>query len=245
MTDLIDLNINVVFTAHSQMRKFEQPDETGAYDRWEMKLEKKTAPMLKEWADLILFANYKTYVVKTENSEKKGKAQGGKRVMYTTHHPCWDAKNRCDLVDELEFKYETIAHCIPSGLRPGIAPAISVAAPNVAPAISPDKAPAAQEGFTIKELPPEIEAVPPVIDAVKTDLSDIPIALADLMSCNSVTVKEIQLAVARKGYYPEDTPIKNYDPGFISGVLVAVWPQVFQIIKNNREEQADKEKAPF
>lgn len=23
---------------------------------------------------------------------KKFKAQGGDRVMYTTHHPCWDAK---------------------------------------------------------------------------------------------------------------------------------------------------------
>ena len=28
------------------MRKFEQPDEMGAYDRWEMKLTKKDAPML-------------------------------------------------------------------------------------------------------------------------------------------------------------------------------------------------------
>ena len=30
--------IHVVITAHAKMRKFEQPDEMGAYDRWEMKL---------------------------------------------------------------------------------------------------------------------------------------------------------------------------------------------------------------
>lgn len=66
------------------MRKFEQPDEMGAYDRWEMKLSKNVAPMVKEWADMVLFASYKTIVVKTE--DKKAKAQGGKRVMHTTHH---------------------------------------------------------------------------------------------------------------------------------------------------------------
>lgn len=78
------------------MRKFEQPDELGAYDRWEMKLMKETPGMVKEWADIVLFATYETFIVKEPGKEKsaKGKAQGGKRVMYTSHHPCWDAKNR-------------------------------------------------------------------------------------------------------------------------------------------------------
>ena len=35
--------INVIITAHAAMRKFEQPDELGAYDRWELKLSKKVA----------------------------------------------------------------------------------------------------------------------------------------------------------------------------------------------------------
>ena len=88
LSDLTDRGINVVLTAHAIMRKFEQPDESGAYDRWELKLEKKTSPMLKEWASLLLFANYKTLVVKDEKSEgKKAKARGGQRVIYTSHHP--------------------------------------------------------------------------------------------------------------------------------------------------------------
>lgn len=65
---------NVVITAHAKMRKFEQPDEQGAYDRWEMKLSKQVAPLLKEWCDMLLFLNYKTYVVTTETNAKK--AQG-------------------------------------------------------------------------------------------------------------------------------------------------------------------------
>lgn len=107
LNTLIELGINVVITAHAKMRKFEQPDEMGAYDRWEMKLSRQVAPMLKEWADMVLFANYKTYVVEDDKTKSK-KAQGGKRVMYTTHNPCWDAKNRYGLADCLPFEYSAI-----------------------------------------------------------------------------------------------------------------------------------------
>ena len=104
---LIARGINVVFTAHAMMRKFEQPDEMGAYDRWEMKLSKQCSPLLKEWADIVLFCNYKTDVVTDQNTKSK-KASGGKRVMYATHHPCWDAKNRYGLPDMMDMDYKKI-----------------------------------------------------------------------------------------------------------------------------------------
>ena len=111
--DLIDRGINVVLTAHAQLRKFSQPDEIGEYDRWELKLGKKTAsqisPLVKEWADMVLFANYKTVAVATDKDGRKYKAQGGGRVMYTLHHPCWDAKNRHGLPEEMDFSYAGIA----------------------------------------------------------------------------------------------------------------------------------------
>lgn len=106
---LIANGINVVFTAHAQMRKFEQPDEMGAYDRWEMKLSKRNAPLLKEWADLVLFCNYKTTVITDQKSNSK-KATGGTRKMFTTHHPCWDAKNRYGLPEVLDMDFEGISH---------------------------------------------------------------------------------------------------------------------------------------
>lgn len=108
MDAVISSGKNVVITAHAKMRKFEQPDEQGAYDRWEMKLSKQVAALIKEWCDMLLFLNYKTYVITTETNSKK--AQGGKRVMYTSHHPCWDAKNRQGLPDELDMDFQSIAH---------------------------------------------------------------------------------------------------------------------------------------
>ncbi len=105
---VIDAGINVVVTAHAKLRKFELPEEQGAFDRYEMKLTKQVAPLLKEWCDTLLFCNYKIYVVTTENNSKK--AQGGKRVLYTTHNPTYDAKNRFNLAEELELDFASVAH---------------------------------------------------------------------------------------------------------------------------------------
>ena len=110
MDKVIEAGIHVVITAHAKMRKFEQPDEMGAYDRWEMKLTKQVAPIIKEWTDLLLFLNYKTFVIHSSNEMEKNKVQGGKRVMYTTHHPCWDAKNRYGLPEVMDLDYQNIAH---------------------------------------------------------------------------------------------------------------------------------------
>lgn len=230
MTELIELNINAVITAHAIMRKFEQPDELGAYDRWEMKLQKKTAPMVREWADMVLFANYKTHVVNVDNqgaTKGRNKAQGGKRVMYTIHHPCWDAKNRHNLAPELPLDYKEIAHCIPvkgTGLNKNI---------KTEPTSEPKRETAPQTE-TPKVQPSKIEQ--PKQEQPKEIEPNIPKALTDLMKANDVTVEEIQKAVASRGYYPEDTPITNYDPDFISGVLVGAWSQMFQMITSMEDD---------
>jgi len=104
----IKAGINAVVIAHGKPRKFELPEEAGQFDRWEMKLTRQVAPLLKEWCDMLLFCNYKTYIVTTENNTKK--AQGGKRVVYTSHHACWDAKNRFNLPDEMELDFKSINH---------------------------------------------------------------------------------------------------------------------------------------
>ena len=102
---VIDAGMNVVLLAHTERKKQEAPEEMGSFDRHELKLERRDAALLKEWVDMVLFANYKITVV-TDGSSKK--ATGGERVLYTTHHPAWDAKNRLGLPDSLPFDYEAI-----------------------------------------------------------------------------------------------------------------------------------------
>ncbi len=52
--------MNVVLTAHAVQKKFELPDQVGSFDRYVLKLEKRDAALIKEWCDMLLFANYKT-----------------------------------------------------------------------------------------------------------------------------------------------------------------------------------------
>lgn len=220
LSDLIDAGMNVVLTAHSIIRKFELPEETGAYDRYELKLGQKAgnqcAALAKEWADMVLFVNYKEIVITTKDNKKK--VSGGKRVMYTAHTPCWDAKNRHGLAEELPFDYQEITNCIP---------VMNQVTPQPTPA-EPEPAPKAPD-------PPKESPKPPVrAEAEQSDVQaneeDISQALADLMAANNVTAQDIQQAVAYKGYFPADMPIANYPEDFVMGCLVAAFPQMLQVI---------------
>ena len=166
LSTTVDKGINVVITAHAAMRKFEQPDEAGSYDRWEMKLQNSPkaniSAMVKEWADMVLFVNYKT-IVSDKDKQGKGKAQGGRRVMYTEHHPCWDAKNRYGLPAMMDFSYEGIRPIIEGQTAPQTAPqSTPPAAPKPAPTPAPAVAPAAQ---TRQSKAPATRAKPPKEDA--------------------------------------------------------------------------------
>ena len=235
LEDLIQKGINVVVTAHATMRKFEQPDESGSYDRWELKLKKQTAPLLKEWADMLLFANYKTNVIKDENN--KAKARGGKRVMYSTHHPCWDAKHRHGLPDEMPFEFSQIEKCIPKGAVE-ILQNSEMQIESMPEAKQEEKK---EKQEVVKEEKVTVNAAPPSQEEA-TPLK----ALKDLMNANNVKESDIQLAVSQRGYFPKATPIANYGNDFISGCLVAAWSQVFNMIQKNWAAEKELENAmPF
>ncbi len=238
LQELVDIGINVVLTCHAHIKKFEQPDEFGSYDRWELKLGKKTgsqiSPLVKEWADMVLFANYKVYTVASDKEGKKLKAQGGARVMYTSHHPCWDAKNRFGLPEEMPFEYKSIANCI-SGTHPVVTDSKTAVMDDGSESVAYKQTDQPQEEQSKSPVDiDEFEEIPD-IDG-EEDLSSLPKELADLMRENNVSRLEIQLAVSDKGYYPIDTPIENYDPAFVRGVLVGAWQQVFLLICENRKD---------
>lgn len=231
LQELIDKDIcNVVLTAHAQLKKFEQPDEAGAYDRYELKLGKKTtsqtAPLVKEWADMILFANYETYAVASDDKGKKFKAQGGRRVMFTEHHPCWDAKNRDGLAPKLPFEFAQISHVIQGSAAPA-APVIKEEPPVIKPA---ETAPVSTSSA------PLVVGEPMNLDEIALGIPpELPQALRDLMAANEVTEEDIRVAVAGKGYFPELMPVKDYPSDFINGVLIGAWEQVYAIIKENKK----------
>lgn len=244
LSELIEVGVNVVLTAHAQIRKFEQPDELGAYDRWELKLGKKTAsqtsPLIKEWADMLLFANYKTFSVAVDDKGQKRKAQGGERVMYTSHHACWDAKNRYELPEQVPFSFSSIAHVIESKSteQPKTKPQTtyqveaSKTSQSMSEPVQQTYTAGEQMNFPLNELVKQEEQ-----KSFPAQDPDIPKALRDLMEANHVDEWDIQNVVAARGYYPADVKIKDYDKDFIDGCLVGAWQQVYGMIREMKEKQ--------
>ena len=222
---------HVVVTAHAQITKFEQPDEMGAYDRWSMKTSKQVAPLLREWCDLLLFANYKTIVVKDgDGKNAKSKAQGGRRVMYTCHHPCWDAKNRFGLPEELPFAFSSIASCLQADASTQ-APAAMEQTPPVRQPVMVEEAPAAAAS---PAAPQPTEDYRKKYDAELAQ-QGVPQNLRQLLVANNVGLDELQAVVGKRGYFPADMPVKDYPRDFVDGCLVAAWPQVHDMIINDRD----------
>ncbi|MBQ6123062.1 MAG: AAA family ATPase, partial [Clostridia bacterium] len=182
----------------------ELPDETGGFDVWGLKLSKQCAPLLKEWPDALLFINYKTYVVATDTNSHK--AQGGKRVIYTSHSPVWDAKNRHSLPEEMDLCYESIA------------PIFAGAADTV------KTTSAAQT----QQSPPAAQKLEPVSP-------DTLAIIYQWMEKAGIEAREVQSLVARKGHFPPKTTIEEYPEKFVHGWLMKNWDQVVTTIQNDPE----------
>lgn len=100
-------NMQVILLGHSEIKTFNDP-EMEPYDRYQPKLQKRACALVQEWADAVLFANYKSHVVSTDGSFGKKTTRGigsGKRVMYTEERPSHYAKNRYALPFELPLSY--------------------------------------------------------------------------------------------------------------------------------------------
>jgi len=233
------LGINVVLIGHSIIKKFELPEEAGSFDRYELKLEKKVAPLVKQWTDMLLFANYKTIVVEIDG---KKKGQGSSRVLHTQHSASFDAGNRYDLKPELPFDYASIAHCIPDSHIPDPLPPqkhVEAFPKKEDEDLAFKKSETSQTQTTPDKQPVEHSTVG------HTQQTAFNSQLYDLMQANNVTDEEIRYCCSnppggKAGYYPYETPIDIYDEKFVLGMLVGKWSAVFNHIKKQRTERGNK-----
>lgn len=262
LTEVVEHGTNVLVISHAIMRKFERPDESGAFDRFELKLSKKVAPMVKEWADMVLFCDYKTYV--TVSKDGKARASGGSRVIRTTHNPCWDAKNRFGLPDEMPMRLgelpPELAAVVPdmrADARPTPAPAPQATPetpqPGPAPAtetdghmasIERDMARLSQAAAPKAGAQAGADAAPAAATGFEVDPRDsYPAgfrALTDLMRRDGVLDGELRRVVGRSGNFPEACAVSDYEQGFVD-YLVSQWPTMLRRV----EEERAKDPTPI
>ena len=97
----------VVFLAHAEIKRFDAPD-TDPFDRYQIKLNARAGALLEEWADAVLFANYRTYTQKTDVGFSKSVTRGvgaGERRLFCEERPAFRAGNRYSLPPELPLSW--------------------------------------------------------------------------------------------------------------------------------------------
>ena len=174
--------------------------------------------------------------------------------MYTSHHPCWDAKNRYGLPEECEFDYQVIAGIVEeTGEKKETAPKEQEKeVPPKVPEASTSQSAASKAEESFMNIPPDADEEVPFntgakdkptekeenLDISKSEafrLPDyIPQKLQDLMYPYLVSEEEVMEAVYQRGYFPRGTPFQNLPGDFIQGVLIGAWPQVMKVIQEMR-----------
>lgn len=96
--------MNVIIIAHSEVVKFNDPYTQTEYDRYQLKLYKKSSALLREFVDCVLFANFEIFSKK--DGQKQRHFADGARVLYTERRPGFDAKNRLGLPFQIPLSWD-------------------------------------------------------------------------------------------------------------------------------------------
>ena len=208
-------------TAHAIISKFEQPDEMGAYDRWGLKLidgkKASVAAMLKEWADAVLFANYKTIVITTSRTARSARP----RV----------ARTEC-----------SIAPMPPRGMR-RTAGACRTRSPWSTSSwlrSSPSRSShgssrrcssRSRRSTSPRSRPEQIEQARSIPDPFEPERPAYLKPLYDLMQRDGISAETVSEAIFKRGYFPEGTPVDSLSEDF-ANFLVAVWDGMREYINS-------------
>ena len=228
--------LNVVLVAHSTMRKFERPDESGAYDRFELKLNKHVSALVKEWADAVLFVDWEVFV--SVDDDGKARASGGKRIVRCEHSPVWDAKNRWGLPAKLPLDDEGIRRIAGNlSVRGGSAQAAPrEPEPEPDPAPAPEaKAPAEMGVGELKEEAARRRRMPARLKP-----------LLGLMDAAGVSISELESVMAVRGKREPGQRMEDWEQPFVDWAA-GQWAAVVPLVKEIRaaREAAAQTDCPF
>lgn len=111
-----DKNMMVIIIGHCEIKRFDSP-EVEPYDRYQPKLQARASALVQEWADAVLFANYRTMVQKDDVGFNKQVSRGittGERLLYTQETPAYLAKNRYGMPPSLPLDWNAFAAALSS-----------------------------------------------------------------------------------------------------------------------------------
>lgn len=234
LSEISEMGVNIIITCHVGIRTQTNPGEVGSWDRYELKVQRKTAGAMKEWADAILFIHFEDVVskVKVDNKGNRYVAQGGtNRLIECCRSASWDGKNRFDWPATMPFNDKKIPEIILDFFRDNYGPqpqpqdatqAPVQYQPQSQPVQQPQPAPAVQVAATQMSQatqPVQPQAQKPAPAQVDTAWMQYVIPpLLKLMDDHMIKKEEIEAAVDMQGFLGKGT---HFD--------ISQYPQDFQM----------------
>lgn len=117
----IKRNMNIIVTAHYQVKEVKDPDMLEDYDSYMIKCDEKVSSLWREWVDALLFARFKTFINKSDDDSRARAFGDDERMVYTVKRPAFQAKNRYGLPSEMDFKedfWQVLRGYINKGIQP-------------------------------------------------------------------------------------------------------------------------------
>ncbi|MCL5051711.1 MAG: ATP-binding protein [Gammaproteobacteria bacterium] len=160
-----ELNANVLLIAQTEARTIPDPIN-GMRDIFTMRLDKRAAGVLRDWADFVGFAQLKAFPVMDKDGKLLKMQTDGTRILSTAPSASFDAKNRFDLPPELPLSWVAVENAIKEAFQRPFDPARfaqpqnawSTAQPPAAP-VQP-AAPASSGWEAAPAVPPAAPAAP-------------------------------------------------------------------------------------
>jgi 5'-3' exonuclease len=141
--------MHIIVLAHCATETFANPQGED-FARFQLALSKKAAERWKQWPDFLLFMSQEMFTKKDKN-DKSAKAKGiiGGHRFFTSREAAYDAKNRINLPDAIEYDTanpwiafaEAVKAAMPKPVVP--APAVVAAPADGAPSTAADNTVAA------------------------------------------------------------------------------------------------------
>jgi hypothetical protein len=98
--------VAVVLLAHPDIVRFDSPI-TDPYARYQIKLNKRAAAVVRERSDIVAFMNYRVLIKEKEVAQKKSIAHGvggAERIIHLEERAGFVAKNRFNMPPDITFK---------------------------------------------------------------------------------------------------------------------------------------------
>ena len=97
--------MSIILIAHAQIERFHDP-AGESYDRYSPALSKKLSAVAREWADDVLFANFKTIKKSADSRGDRRIAAIAERTIFASDRPSHIAKTRSGIPEEIDLSWE-------------------------------------------------------------------------------------------------------------------------------------------